>query len=75
MISNNAVNRKLFSFYLKYVKPQYQTGSLKRIMGLKVGFPVQTENFLNIQFKGFRGANHVVHEFTLADLPFMNPYD
>ncbi|CAI9287046.1 unnamed protein product [Lactuca saligna] len=44
-------------------------------MALMVGLSIQTEKFLNIQFKGFRGANHVLHEFTLADLPFMNPYD
>ena len=33
------------------------------------------EDFLNIRFMGFRGANKVLDEFTLADLPFMNPYD
>ncbi|CAI9263711.1 unnamed protein product [Lactuca saligna] len=26
-------------------------------------------------FKGFRDANHILHEFTLADLPFMNSDD
>ncbi|CAI9303116.1 unnamed protein product [Lactuca saligna] len=36
---------------------------------------VQTEDFLSIPFKGFRGANHIVDEFTLADLQFMNPSD
>ncbi|CAI9281349.1 unnamed protein product [Lactuca saligna] len=58
MIPNTAVNRKLFSFYLKYVKLQYETWNLKRI-----------------QFKGFRGANHKLHEFTLAELPVMSPYN
>lgn len=53
LISNNAPNRKLFSFYLKYVRPQYDSCSLKIIVGLKVGLPIQTEDFLNIQFKGF----------------------
>lgn len=37
--------------------------------------PVQTEDFLNVQFKGFWGSNHVLHEFTLDGLPFMNPFD
>ncbi|CAI9291049.1 unnamed protein product [Lactuca saligna] len=64
-----------FSFYLKYVKLQYESWSLKRIVGLNFGLPVQIEEFMNIQLKGFRGANHVLSEFTLADLPFMNPYD
>ncbi|CAI9301515.1 unnamed protein product [Lactuca saligna] len=44
-------------------------------MGLKVRMLVQTKDFLNIQFNGFKGTNYGVHEFTLADLPFMNPYD
>lgn len=75
LISKNAINRKLFVFYLMYAKPQYEPWSLKRFIALKVGLLVQTEYFLNIQFKGFRGANYVLHEFTLADIPFMNPYD
>ena len=36
---------------------------------------MELEDFLNIQFEGFRGANHILDEFTLAELPFMNPYD
>ena len=69
------INRKLFNLYLKYGKPQYKSWSLKRIVGLKVGLPEQTEDFPNIHFKGFWGSNHVLHEFSLADLPLMNPYD
>ncbi|CAI9286003.1 unnamed protein product [Lactuca saligna] len=30
---------------------------------------------MNTQLKGFRGHNHTLHEFILADLPLMNPYD
>ena len=41
---------------------------------MKPGLPVQTEDFLNIEFNGFRGDNHIVDKFTLADMPFMNPY-
>ncbi|CAI9279837.1 unnamed protein product [Lactuca saligna] len=44
-------------------------------MDLKVGLPVQIEEFLNVQFKCFQGANHVLHEFNLANMPFMNSYD
>lgn len=34
-----------------------------------------TEDFVNIKFSGFRGCDKVLNEFTLADLPFMNPFD
>ncbi|CAI9294564.1 unnamed protein product [Lactuca saligna] len=54
LISDSVVNQKLFSFYLKVAKAQYETWSLKRIVSVKPGFPVQTEDFLNIEFKGFR---------------------
>lgn len=73
--SNNTINRKLFNFYLKYGKPQYESWTLKRIVALKVGLPVDTKDFPNINFKRFCGSNHVLHEFTLDDFPFMNPYD
>lgn len=35
--------------------------------------PIQIEDFLSIKFKGFQDANDVLHEFTLENLPFMNP--
>lgn len=66
LISDNEVNQKLFSVYLMYGKPQYKSWSLKNISNVKVKSLVQTLEFLNIQFKGFRGANHVVNQFTLA---------
>lgn len=75
MISDNEVSLKLFNFYLKYAKPQYQSWSLKRIMGLKVYSAMPTKDFMNIRFKGFVGVDRVLDEFTLADMPFMNPYD
>ncbi|CAI9289412.1 unnamed protein product [Lactuca saligna] len=50
-------------------------GVLKKIWALRVKSPVQIENFLNIQLKGFKGANQIMDEFTLVDFPFMNPYD
>ena len=36
---------------------------------------VSTENFINIKFKGFRGASRTEDECTIADLPCMIPYD
>ena len=43
-------------------------------MGLKVFSAAPTEDFVNIIFKGFRGTDKVLDEFTLADFPFMHPY-
>lgn len=48
---------------------------MKRIVGLKVGIPKNADRFRNVHFKAFRGHNSVIHEFTLADLPFLGPYD
>ena len=42
---------------------------------LKVSSAMPTEDFVNIRFKGFWGTYKALDEFTLADLPFMNPYD
>ncbi|KAI3701012.1 hypothetical protein L2E82_45654 [Cichorium intybus] len=36
LISDPGVNHKLFSFYLKYAKPQYESWSLKNIIRLRV---------------------------------------
>ncbi|CAI9279876.1 unnamed protein product [Lactuca saligna] len=38
-LSNTVTNKKLFSFYLKYSKPQYKSWSLKTVVRLKVGLP------------------------------------
>lgn len=42
---------------------------------MKVGKPIVVDGFTNITFIAFRSHNHEVHEFSLADIPFMNPYD
>lgn len=44
-------------------------------MGVKVCSPVSAEDFVKVKFKGFRGSKKVINEFSLADLPFMNPFD
>ncbi|CAI9298239.1 unnamed protein product [Lactuca saligna] len=75
LISKKALNLNLFNLYLKYAKPQYQTWSLKKIIGVKVCSVVPTEDFTNIRFKGFREKDKVLDEFTLAEFPFMNPFD
>ncbi|CAI9279050.1 unnamed protein product [Lactuca saligna] len=68
-ISNNDANQMLFSFYLKYGKPQFKTWSWKKIVVVKVYAPVPTENFINIKSKEFRGTIRVENDFTLANLP------
>ncbi|CAI9300153.1 unnamed protein product [Lactuca saligna] len=73
--SDNDVNHSLFSFYLKYGKPQYQTWSSKKIVVVKVFGPVKTESFINVIFKVVQGAGSSVFEFSLANLPCLNPYD
>lgn len=35
----------------------------------------KVDNFINIYFKAVRGNNHEADEFTLVDLPLMNPFD
>lgn len=42
---------------------------------LKVGKPTDVDGFENINFKALRSHNHKVHEFTLEDIPLMDPYD
>lgn len=74
-LSDNDVNNMLFSFYLKHSHPQYEIWSLEKLVVVKVYAPFPVEHFTNIKFKGFRGKSRVQFDFTLADLPFMNPND
>lgn len=48
--------------------------SLQKIVVVKVYAPVAAENFINIKFKGFRGAKCVEDDFSHADLPCMNQH-
>ncbi|CAI9291498.1 unnamed protein product [Lactuca saligna] len=64
-----------FSFYLKHVKPQYETWSSKKIIVVKVSGPIETESFFNVRFKVERGATSQIYEFTITDLPCLNLYD
>lgn len=73
--SDTDVYHMVFSFYLKYGRPQYHTWSSKKIAIIKVFKPAETEDFINVRFKALRGASNSVFEFTLADLPCLNPYD
>ncbi|CAI9286669.1 unnamed protein product [Lactuca saligna] len=74
-LSDYDVNHMLFSLYFKYRKPQFLTWSFKNIVVVKVYTPIATENFINIKFKGFRGAIRSENEYTLVGLPCMNSYD
>lgn len=42
---------------------------------VKVYAMFPTEQFTNFKLKGFRGASRIVEDFTLVDLPCMNPND
>ncbi|CAI9294288.1 unnamed protein product [Lactuca saligna] len=56
------------------MKPQYEIWSASKITEVKVTGPIETESFANAKFKVVRGYVSQVHEFTLADLPCLNPY-
>ena len=45
------------------------------VVGLKVGKPFDTKVLANVHFKGYMGVKHEQFDFTLADLPMMNPYN
>lgn len=72
--TDNGTDHLLFSLYLKHMKPHYETQSMK-ITFVKVIGPIETDSFPNAHFKVARSSTSQVYEFTLADLPCMNPYD
>ncbi|KAI3494742.1 hypothetical protein L1887_40447 [Cichorium endivia] len=69
------VNDKLFKFYLEHSKPQYMSWSLKKIVKLTPRMPHVTSPFRNTIFLARRGSDDEKDQFTMADLPFMNPFD
>ncbi|CAH1428714.1 unnamed protein product [Lactuca virosa] len=73
--TNCGADHMLFSFYLKHMKPQYETWCARKITAVKVTGPIETDSFPNAKFKVARGSVIQVYEFTLADLPCLNPYD
>lgn len=68
-LANVALNKTLFNFYVKNSKPQYESWSMKRVVGLKVGKPMAAYGFANVCFKASRSYNHEFHEFSLVDIP------
>ena len=46
----------LFSFYLKHMKPQYETWSASKITAVKVTGLIETDNFPNAKLKVARGS-------------------
>ncbi|KAI3751858.1 hypothetical protein L2E82_22949 [Cichorium intybus] len=74
-LSNSEVNDLLFTFYLKNALPQHLTWSLKKIVQLTPRLPEVIVPFKNTRFLAFRGDDKEKMEFSLADLPFLNPFD
>ncbi|CAI9261729.1 unnamed protein product [Lactuca saligna] len=64
-----------FSFYLKHMKPQFETLSVNKIIVIKVTGPIETESFPNAMFKLARGSACQAYEFTLKDLPCLNRHN
>ncbi|CAI9284230.1 unnamed protein product [Lactuca saligna] len=73
--TGSGTDHLLFTFYLKHMKAQYKTWSTSKITTVKVTGPIEIDNFPNTKFKVVRGSSSQVHEFTLVDLPCLNPYD
>ncbi|KAI3708708.1 hypothetical protein L2E82_38080 [Cichorium intybus] len=74
-LSNSEVNDLLFTFYLKNALPQHSTWSLKKIVQLTPRLPEVIVPLKNARFLAFRGDDKEKMEFSLADLPFLNPFD
>lgn len=74
-ISNKGINKKSFTFYLNNLKSQYGLWSIERIVGLKAGKPMAADGFTNVTLKVYKGHNQTLHELSLDDIPFLNPYD
>ncbi|KAI3791031.1 hypothetical protein L2E82_04572 [Cichorium intybus] len=69
------VNEKIFKFYLDHSKPQYISWNLKKIIILTPKNPEIIAPFKNARFLARRGDKKEPDEFSMADLPFMNPFD
>lgn len=74
-MSNQAMKRKVFNFYSKQSKLEYETQSLKMFVDLKIGKPFDAEGVVNVHFKVYKGDKHEQFDFTLTDLPMINLYD
>nr|KAJ0215179.1 hypothetical protein LSAT_V11C300140950 [Lactuca sativa] len=66
-------HQMLFAFYLKHMKHQFETWSANKIVFVKVTGLIETESFSNANFKVMRGSASQPYEFTLVDLPCLNP--
>ncbi|CAI9265059.1 unnamed protein product [Lactuca saligna] len=72
--TDNSAYHFLFSFYLKHMKPWYETQSASKITAVKVTGPIETDGFPNAKLKVARGSSSQIYKFTLTDLPCLNPY-
>ncbi|CAI9286146.1 unnamed protein product [Lactuca saligna] len=73
--TDSGANHLLFSFHLNHMKPQYEKWRAIKTIAVKVIGPIQTDSYPNAKFKVVRSSASQVHEFTLADLTSLNPYD
>ncbi|CAI9282320.1 unnamed protein product [Lactuca saligna] len=71
-LTDSSIDQLLFSFYLKHMKPQYETWSAHKIVVVKV---TETESFPNAKFKVARGSACQSYKISLADLPCVNSND
>nr|KAJ0186805.1 hypothetical protein LSAT_V11C900484900 [Lactuca sativa] len=59
----------------KELRRKLRTWSASKIIDVKVTEPIKTESFPNSKFKVARGSTSQACEFTLTDLPCLNPHD
>lgn len=74
-MTNSAVNKTQFKFYVTHSKPQHEVWSLKKIVAVKKYKKEKTDGYTNYNFTMLKGLNYEVYEFSFFDLPIMNPYD
>ncbi|CAI9303077.1 unnamed protein product [Lactuca saligna] len=55
--TDSGADQLLFSFYLKHMKPRYETWSAHKIVVVKVTRPIETESFPSVKFKVVRDVD------------------
>nr|KAJ0188191.1 hypothetical protein LSAT_V11C900483250 [Lactuca sativa] len=74
-ITPKAFRFRAFVKVANQMKHQYETWSASKVVAVKITGPIETESFPNAKFKFARGSTCQAYEFTLADLPCLNPHD
>lgn len=74
-LSNKGVNKDFFLLLCEEFKALVESWRLQRTVALEVGKPMVVDVFTNVGLKVYRGHSQTLHELSLTDIPFLNPYD